>query len=408
MTLVDQHQPVVGIVAPDAGLAGESVAEVVEEAEGADAGKPSVEVPGVVLHPRAVPDLLDHLEVVAGSAEQPLRLEQLALALESLDPLDQFASNRGEGGGLVILGHDVVHRGEHEHAVFVGELLAGEGIEQLERLHLVAPEIDPDRELLVGGIDLDAVPLDPELSTDGIDLVPHVLHVGEGEEELAAVDGPALLDHDRLLRVFGRRTEAVEARHARDHDHVPAAEEAAGRGETEPVEIVVPRGVLLDVDVPGRDVRLGLVVVVVGDEVRDRVLREEFAKLLEQLGRERLVVADDQRGPTHAFDHVGHGERLAGAGRPEQDLFATTLVDAVHQLLDRLRLVTGGRELALQLEGSGHGHMLGRPGRHRRHVSRRDHRRAAPGAIACEARGSRAGPRPARRRGRTANRRWSG
>jgi len=40
------------------------------------------------------------------------------------------------------------------------------------------------------------------------------------------------------------------------------------------------RGLLLDVGVGGRDVRLGLVVVVVGDEVLDRVVREEALELL--------------------------------------------------------------------------------------------------------------------------------
>jgi hypothetical protein len=64
----------------------------------------------------------------------------------------------------------------------------------------------------------------------------------------------------------------------------------------EPVDVVVPRGVLLDVEVGLRDVRLGLVVVVVRDEVLDRVVREELPQLVAELGGERLVVRDQERG----------------------------------------------------------------------------------------------------------------
>ena len=54
-------------------------------------------------------------------------------------------------------------------------------------------------------------------------------------------------------------------------------------------------GFLLDVDVAGGNVGLGLVVVVIGDEVLDRVVREERLELVIELRRQRLVVRHDQR-----------------------------------------------------------------------------------------------------------------
>src|SRR5687768_5125305 len=78
--------------------------------------------------------------------------------------------------------------------------------------------------------------------------------------------------------------------------------------------VVVARRVLLDVDVALRDVRLGLVIVVVADEVPDRVVGEELLELLVELRSERLVVADDQRRLVQLRDGVGHRERLARAG----------------------------------------------------------------------------------------------
>ena len=78
--------------------------------------------------------------------------------------------------------------------------------------------------------------------------------------------------------------------------------------------------VFLDVDVALRDVRLGLVVVVVADEVVDGVVREEALELLVELGGERLVVGEDERRLAERGDDVGGGERLAGAGGAEQHL----------------------------------------------------------------------------------------
>ena len=117
------------------------------------------------------------------------------------------------------------------------------------------------------------------------------------------------------------------------------------------VDLLVDRGVLLDVEVAARDVGLGLVVVVVGDEVLDRVVGEERPELVAQLRGERLVVGDHERRALHGLDHAGHRHRLAGAGRAEQRLEALARPHALGQRLDRLRLVGGRREDGVELEG---------------------------------------------------------
>ena len=74
-----------------------------------------------------------------------------------------------------------------------------------------------------------------------------------------------------------------------------------------------------------RQVRLGLVVVEVADEVLDRVLREELAELGVQLRGEGLVVGEDQRRPVGRRDDLGRGVRLARAGDAQQDLVLQAL-----------------------------------------------------------------------------------
>ena len=111
------------------------------------------------------------------------------------------------------------------------------------------------------------------------------------------------LEPDHPVDVLLRRAEAVDAGHRRDHDHVAAGEQAVGRRVPQPLDLVVDRRVLLDVGVRLRDVRLGLVVVVVGDEVLDRVVGQQLAELVGQLGGQRLVRRHHQR-------------RAAAAARP--------------------------------------------------------------------------------------------
>ena len=87
-----------------------------------------------------------------------------------------------------------------------------------------------------------------------------------------------------------------------------------------PVDVVVPRRVLLDVEIGLGDVGLGLVVVVVGDEVLDRVVGEELAELVAELRGQRLVVGDHERRLADLLDRPRHRRRLAGPGGAEQRL----------------------------------------------------------------------------------------
>ncbi len=105
------------------------------------------------------------------------------------------------------------------------------------------------------------------------------------------------LQPDHPVDVLLRRAEAVDAGHRGDHDDVAPGEQGVGRRVPQPLDLVVDRGVLLDVGVRLRDVRLGLVVVVVGDEVLDGVVGQQLAELVGQLGGERLVRRHDQRRP---------------------------------------------------------------------------------------------------------------
>ena len=136
-------------------------------------------------------------------------------------------------------------------------------------------------------------------------------------------------------------------------------EQPGGRRVAKTIDLVVDRRVLLDVGVARRDVGLGLVVVVVADEVLDPVVREELAHLLGQLGGEALVGGEDQCRTLHLLDRPRDGRRLAGTGDAEQRLEAIAALDALGQLGDRGRLITGRLEVGHDPEGLVAGGQIG-------------------------------------------------
>src|SRR5260221_6256288 len=317
--------------------------EVVEERPRPAAGRAARQVSRVVLDAVTRARLAEHLEGEVRPLEQPLRLEQPAGVLEllgahlelGLDVLDRFVqllARRDEVPGRV----DV-------DPVALGEDLARERVELRDALVLVAEELDAHREVFVGRMDLERVPAHPELAADKALVVPLVLDVDEMAEHGVPARGLALGEPDRDRAVVDGRAEAVDARDGCDDDDVAPLEERPRRRVAHLVDLLVPRGVLLDVRVTAWDVRLRLVVVVVRDEVLDRVVREEFLELAVQLRRERLVMREHERGPAGLGDDLRHRDRLPGSGDALEGLPLVAAREARGELGRGLRLIAGER-----------------------------------------------------------------
>ena len=150
--------------------------------------------------------------------------------------------------------------------------LAGQRVEVLQALDLVAEQHRAERRLRVGREDLERVAAHAERAAArapcrcGCTGSRRACAAARRGRRIAALD-----QHLAVVVVGLRRAEAEDARHRGDDDHVAAREQRRRRGVAQPVDLLVDRRVLLDVEVLARDVGLGLVVVVVGDEVLDRV-----------------------------------------------------------------------------------------------------------------------------------------
>ena len=115
------------------------------------------------------------------------------------------------------------------------------------------------------------------------------------------------------------------------------------------LDLFVDGGVLLDERVGLRHVGFRLIVVVIADEIDDRVMGEKLLELGGELGGERLVRRHDERGLLHGLDGLRHRERLARPCHAEKRLIAQTALDAFGERRDGLRLITrrfvGGHDL---------------------------------------------------------------
>ena len=317
------------------------VREVVEERVRGAPGRATVDVARVVLDPRAEADLPEHLEVVRGAHPEPLRLEQLALRLELGEALVQLLLDRDERALHPLVARDVMRgreRGEVRDRV--GEQLPRERVEPADPLDRLAPPLDPVPDLLVAREHLEGVALDAERAPGAAHVVPLVLDVDEPLHRELHGEVRAADRAQELSFVLLRRPEAVDARDAGHDQDVAPGEQRGGRRVPEPLDLVVHRRVLLDVGVGLRDVGLGLVVVVVAHEVLDRVLGEDLAELVRQLRRQRLVGRDHERGSLDPLDQVGDGERLPGAGGPQE---RHVLLTRLHALRRAARSPPAGR-----------------------------------------------------------------
>ena len=112
---------------------------------------------------------------------------------------------------------------------------------------------------------------------------------------------------------FYRIANTVYATNRCNDDDVAAATEQGGCcAEPQFFNLLVNSQILFDVGVCCGDVGLGLVIVIVADEVLNEVVREEFLEFTVKLCCERFVVTQYERRALRLSDDVRHRERLSG------------------------------------------------------------------------------------------------
>jgi len=117
------------------------------------------------------------------------------------------------------------------------------------------------------------------------------------------------------------------------------------------VDLLVDRRVLLDIGVGAGYVGLGLVVIIIAHEILDGIGGEKALELRVQLGRQGLVVGDDQGGTLDGLNNVSNGKCLPRPGDTEQYLVGEIRLYSLHQPGNGPWLVSPGRIFRYELKG---------------------------------------------------------
>ena len=145
----------------------EVIREVVEEAEGALTRLTTIEVAGVVLDPRAVAQLADHLQVIGRALVEALGFEGTAFVLQLLYTLTEVDVDLPDGGVDLLLRRDEEVRGVDDEARHRPVFSTALWVEGSDALDLVVPEGHTVRhtvEAFDGGEDIDGIALDTEVA----------------------------------------------------------------------------------------------------------------------------------------------------------------------------------------------------------------------------------------------------
>ncbi len=116
------------------------------------------------------------------------------------------------------------------------------------------------------------------------------------------------------------------------------------------LDMLVDGRVFLDEQVARRHIGLGLVVIVVRDEILDGVLGKELPHFRVELRSQGFIGRQHQRGTSQPGDHIGHRVRFPRAGHAQQGLVHQSVPHAVDQRADRGRLVPRRRIRLVELE----------------------------------------------------------
>ncbi|CAB5068466.1 unannotated protein [freshwater metagenome] len=166
------------------------------------------------------------------------------------------------------------------HLVQFLHTLASQRVNHRDRLNLIPKQRNAHCSFFIGRVDFNDVAAHPELASHQVHIVALVLQIDETPKHLSLVNCFAHPGGKQSFGVFLGRAETVDTRH-RGHDNgVPASQECRSSGMTQTIDLIVDRGVLLDEGIAGRHVGLGLVIVVIRDEVFDAILWEELTELV--------------------------------------------------------------------------------------------------------------------------------
>ncbi len=111
--------------------------------------------------------------------------------------------------------------------------------------------------------------------------------------------------------------------------------------KTQAIDMIIDGRIFFDISIGRRDIGFGLIVIVIGDEILNRVFRKELLVLRVELCGQNFIGRQNQRGFLNLRDDVRGRERFAAAGDAQENLMARAVANTLDQFLNGCGLVAG-------------------------------------------------------------------
>ena len=319
--------------------------QIVEQRRRRLAGLSSRQIARIVFDAAAVAEFADHLEIETRALFEPLRLDEFVVLVQVRKPVAEFVLDVVEHRDDPLARRHVVRLRENRVARHTIDHFAGQRIEHRQVVDDVVEQLHPHRFFFgFRRKDVDHVAAHAITAALERHVVARVLQFREPHEDVALIDAVAAVEVQHHLQIRTGIAETVDRRHRRNDDRVAPLDDRFRRRQPHLLDVRVDRRILLYIGIGGRDVRFRLVVVVVRNEVLDRVVREEVFELAVELRGQGLVRGEHERGTVDGFDDFGRGKCLAASRHAQQRLRRETRLESIDHLRDRLGLIACGLE----------------------------------------------------------------
>ncbi len=180
-----------------------------------------------------------------------------------------------------------------------------------------------------------------------VDIIPAVLNINQTTQQLIAVKLHTLLKTNQQAMIGLWRAKPVNTGNRSDDQNITPGQQTARSTMPQLINLLVDRGILLNVGVCRGNVSFRLVVVVIRNEILDGIIREEFLEFTVKLGSQGFIRRKNQSWSLNLHHHVGHGKGFAGTGNPKENLVEVATANTLDQLSDGLRLIPLWLEVGL-------------------------------------------------------------
>ena len=176
------------------------------------------------------------------------------------------------------------------------------------------------------------------------------MDINESPRKFVTVNLVALAQRNGVFKIVRRRAQAVYARHTRHDYGVLSLAKRRGCRVAKFVDFLVDLQILFDIGVRARNVRLGLIIIVIGNEKLHSVFWEKLAEFVAKLSGERLVVRNHERGLLHTLDNIRHSKSFARARYTQQNFRVESVLQTFNDFFYCLGLIARGLVFAYKFK----------------------------------------------------------